>query len=375
MGFAKDNAVDDTIQLEKVLHMNAGEGDNSYASNSLLQRKVMLKANKVVQESIKELYNKGFSECITMADMGCSSGPNAFLPMWEIIEAIDKTCNQLNRKPPILQVFLNDLPGNDFNSIFKSLPNLYKKLEEEKGKFGPCFIAAMPGSFYGRLFLPHSLHFVHSSYSLHWCSEVPKIPLNKGNIYVAKTSPPSVHKAYLDQFERDFNTFLRSRSAEVIPGGQMVITIIGRDKDMDQSDKYSPTIWELFGIILNDMVSEGLIEESKLDSFNIPLYAASAEEVKNVIEAEGSFNINRLESFHIGWDASIDDHYKASMDKHTRGMWVANCFRAASESILTHHFGGELIDIMFQRFSVGIGEYMEMADGAYTNHVVSMTKA
>jgi jasmonate O-methyltransferase len=108
-----------------------------------------------------------------MADMGCSSGLNTFLPIWEIIEAIDETCRKLNRKPPILQVFLNDLPRNDFNSIFRSLPGFHKKLEEEMGgKFGPCFIGAMPENFYGRLFPARSLHFVHSSYSLHWFSEV-----------------------------------------------------------------------------------------------------------------------------------------------------------------------------------------------------------
>ena len=68
-----------------------------------------------------------------MADMGCSSGPNTFLPIWEVIEAIDETCRKLNRKPPILQVFLNDLPRNDLNSIFRSLPGFHKKLEEGMG--------------------------------------------------------------------------------------------------------------------------------------------------------------------------------------------------------------------------------------------------
>ncbi|KAF9669643.1 hypothetical protein SADUNF_Sadunf14G0128600 [Salix dunnii] len=345
------------LQLHQVLHMNDGDGDNSYSNNSLFQKKVMLKAKPILQETIVQLYSQSFPECITMADMGCSSGPNTFLPIWEVVEAIDESCRKLNRKPPILQVFLNDLPGNDFNSIFRSLPSFHKKLEEEMGgEFGPCFVAAMPGNFYGRLFPPRSLHFVHSSYSLHWFSEVPEIPLNKGNIYLTKTSPPGVHKAYLNQFEKDFTAFLRSRSEEMVPGGCMMLTICGRDENNDSSGNHSSSIWDVFGIMLNDM---GLIEESKLDSFNMPFYVALAEEVKYVIQAEKSFTIIRFESFHLSWDASIDDRCRDTMDKYTEGKTVAKGVRAITEAILARHFGDEIVDIR---------EYMETFKGVYTSH-------
>lgn len=140
----------------------------------LMQKKGILAAKPILQESIAELLRANALECLKMADMGCSSGPNTLLPLWEIIETIDSSCSRLNQKSPILQVFLNDLQGNDFNTIFRSLiPKFHKKREKEKGsKFGPCYIAAVPGSFYGRLFPPHSLHFIHSSYSLHWLSQV-----------------------------------------------------------------------------------------------------------------------------------------------------------------------------------------------------------
>ncbi|KAJ9169927.1 hypothetical protein P3X46_018069 [Hevea brasiliensis] len=372
----RDNARMD-IQLHKVLRMNGGDGHNSYANNSPLQNKVILRVKPILQESIADLYSKNFPDCITMADMGCSSGPNTFLPIWQVIEALDETCRRLNRKPPILQVFLNDLPENDFNFIFKTLPSFHKKLEEEKGSnFGPCFIAAMPGNFYERLFPPHSLHFVYSSYSLQWCSEVPKIPVNKGNIYLAKTSPPSVHRAYLNQFEKDMKAFLSCRSEEIIQGGHMFITIYGRDDNYDDSShKYTPNMWELLGITLNDMVSEGLIEESKLDSFNIPVYGPSAEELKNLIEAQGSFTINRLETFKVGWVEAMDNPYKDSMDKYKRGKHIASRIRGISESLLAFHFGCEFIDNIFQRFSIKIEEQLELTmDGGNTNHVVSMTK-
>ena len=61
---------------------------------------------------------------------------------------IDVTSRDLNCKEPMFQVFLNDLPGNDFNTIFRSLPSLYQKLEKEKGKhFGHCLGVSTGCSF------------------------------------------------------------------------------------------------------------------------------------------------------------------------------------------------------------------------------------
>ncbi|VVA39027.1 PREDICTED: salicylate [Prunus dulcis] len=126
----------------------------------------------IVGASIEELCCTLFPECLKVADLGCSSGPNTLLVVSDIIDSIHTTYQKLNRPPPSLQAFLNDLPGNDFNTVFMSLPGFYKKLDEEhEKKFGSCFIAGMPGSFYGRLFPNNSLHFVHSSYALHWISE------------------------------------------------------------------------------------------------------------------------------------------------------------------------------------------------------------
>lgn len=85
---------------------------------------------------------------------------------------IEAMCCHLHRPIPEFQVYLNDLPGNDFNTLFRSLPAFYEKLKKEKGReSSACFIAGVPGSFYGRLFPTGSLDFIHSSSSLHWLSQ------------------------------------------------------------------------------------------------------------------------------------------------------------------------------------------------------------
>ncbi|XP_028212310.1 theobromine synthase 2-like [Glycine soja] len=158
---------------ELLLHMNGGTGKRSYANNSSFQKKLMLKAKPMLEETITRLYRDSSPNCMKVADLGCSVGPNTLLVTSNIIDIVDTTCTRLNREPPIFQFFLNDLFGNDFNTIFKSLPDFYTRLQGDKGnEFGSCFINATPGSFHGRLFPSNSINFFHSANSLHWLSQV-----------------------------------------------------------------------------------------------------------------------------------------------------------------------------------------------------------
>jgi jasmonate O-methyltransferase len=103
---------------------------------------------------------------ITIADLGCSSGPNALALVSIVVEAIHKHWLQFQKSPPEVCVLLNDLPDNDFNTVVKSLVSLR---QTDK----PVVVTGVaPGSFYERLFTSGSLHLVCSSNSLHWLSKV-----------------------------------------------------------------------------------------------------------------------------------------------------------------------------------------------------------
>lgn len=139
-----------------------------------MQRKAILKMKPILEESVQRLLScDTFKSNLRVADLGCSSGPNSLLVVSDIMKVIDDTNLSLNRGPPVLQIYLNDLFGNDFNSIFKLLPDFYQRIHQESAnKVGACFINATPGSFYGRLFPNSYIHFFHSSYSVHWLSQV-----------------------------------------------------------------------------------------------------------------------------------------------------------------------------------------------------------
>ncbi|KAI3806785.1 hypothetical protein L1987_22700 [Smallanthus sonchifolius] len=117
------------------------------------------------------------------------------------------------------------------------LPDFYANLKERKEYSNPCFVSAVPGSFYCRLFSDQSLHLVHSSYSVHWLSQVPEgLESSALNIYMTKTSPPNVFQSYQKQFKTDFTKFLRLRSEEIVSGGWMVLTLVGRSVADPTSD-------------------------------------------------------------------------------------------------------------------------------------------
>jgi hypothetical protein len=47
-----------------------------------------------------------------------------------------------------------------------------------------------------------------------------------------------------------------------------------------------------------------------MDTFNLPYYNPYEGEVREIIEMEGSFDINKLETFAINWDANDYDYQK-----------------------------------------------------------------
>ncbi|PWA36929.1 anthranilate O-methyltransferase 3 [Artemisia annua] len=341
---------------------------------------VILKTLPVLKHAIKDLFSHdpAFIQCFRIADLGCSSSKNTLLVAFNIINIVDEACKENDRKAPQFEVCLNDLYGNDFNNIFKLLPDFYAKLKKEKGEnSGPCFVLAVPGSFYGRLFPDQSLHLVHSSYSLHWLSQVPEgLEDNRLNIYLGKTSPPNVFQAYEKQFHMDFTMFLQMRSKEIVHGGRMVLALLCRSMaDLTSND--SGYKWKLLAQTLLDMVEEGLVQESDIISFNMPLYFPCEDEVRTIILNEGSFSINKLDVFQGNWDP-YDTDYTNMKDSNEasqiHGKNAANVVRAVSEPLLTSHFGNSIVEEVFMRYGKYVAEHLAKKKTRYYNLVVSLTK-
>ncbi|URE27449.1 SAM dependent carboxyl methyltransferase [Musa troglodytarum] len=341
-----------TMDVESVLHMKGGLGETSYAQNSSLQKKSMEAIKHIIVDSATDVYASRAPGCFTIADLGCSSGTNAFSLVSKIVESIHEKARQSERLMPEILVFLNDLPTNDFNSVFLNFPEFTRKLkggiELQEGSAPSVYLAALPGSFYGRLFPSNSLDFIYSCHSLHWLSEVPLglvdgngKPINKGKIYISNTSHPAVPLAYLRQFQKDFSLFLKSRSAELRSGGRIVVLILGRRTD-DHSDKSATVLWELLDQSLAIMVSQEMVDEEKVDTYNVPFYAPSTKEIEDEVGREGSFEIDFIQAYELNTSTG---------DPHKDARITSMAIRAIQESMITHHFGEGIADTLFQIYS------------------------
>ncbi|KAH0942495.1 hypothetical protein HID58_002132 [Brassica napus] len=311
-----------------VLSMKGGDGEHSYANNSEVQKNINSHAKLAVVENVKEVIVKlGFPECIKVADLGCSSGENTFLATSEIVNTIIESYQQKGENPPEIDCCLNDLPDNDFNTTFKWLPYFHEKLKmnvKEK-----CFVSGVPGSFYSRLFPSKSLHFVHSSLSLHWLSKVPDgLEENKTNVYLRSPCPPNVYKSYLTQFKNGFSLFLRMRAEETMPNGRM-----------------------------------GIVKESDVESFNLPFYNPDENEVREVIENEGSFKINNFEtvygllfSYKTGRTEVKDDDDVDQSCVFEVVRKRAKTIRSITERMLAAHFGSAIMDRLFDKYTYHLAQ-------------------
>lgn len=378
------------MDVAGVLRMNPpGDGKKSYAKNSLFQRIIISKSKPFLVETISDMVrsmrrssssvNGCWLACFRVADLGCSSGPNTLQVISEIINTISDEiiCNQLQEDDePEIQVFLNDLPTNDFNTVLKDVAVSYN--QDDKNKLR-CFVSAVAGSFYGRLFPRESLDFVHSSTSLHWLSKVPDgfDEENRGNIYIGKSSPPKIYKAYKEQFEKDFSNFLRLRCQEMKVGGRMILILVGRSIPYPLASNNFFPLWELLAASLMDLVAQGLVKEDAVNSFNMPWYTPYKEEIREIVEKENSFSLDKLETFEVNWDlreavAMKEENFV--LNKNQSGQIVSDHVRAATESMFVHHFGEAIVDNLFKTYSDHIAEYLRFHNSKYINIVISITK-
>ncbi|OAY28431.1 indole-3-acetate O-methyltransferase 1 [Manihot esculenta] len=352
-----DNLVVSNVKLEKLLCMKGGKGEASYANNSQAQALHARSMLHLLEETLDMVHLSSPEVPFQVVDLGCSSGNNTIYIIDVIIKHMMKRYESSGLDPPEFSAFFSDLPSNDFNTLFQLLPPLANyggSMEECLAASGHrnYFAAGVPGSFYRRLFPARSIDVFHSAFSLHWLSQVPESVVdkrsgayNKERVFIHGASE-STANAYKHQFQTDLAGFLRARSQEMKRGGSMFLVCLGRTS-VDPTDQGGAGL--LFGThyqdAWDDLVQEGLITSEKRDNFNIPVYAPSLQDFKDVVEAHGSLAINKLEVFKGGSPLVVDCPDNAD----EVGRALANTCRSVSGVLVDAHIGDRLSEELFLR--------------------------
>ncbi|KAK6122323.1 hypothetical protein DH2020_043943 [Rehmannia glutinosa] len=320
--------------------MNGGKGANSYAQNSSYQRGVVDAAKPLIEAEIAtKLDTKQLSSTHTtpfrIADFGCSTGHNSFPAIQIITEAVERKL-QTQAQIPDFHVFFNDQVMNDFNTLFHSLPPQRN-----------YHAAGVPGPFHGRLLPNASIDFAYSSCALNWLSEVPKAVAdyrspawNNGKVHYTGARK-EVFEAYSNHYANDIESFLKARAEELVNGGLMALLVPAVPTFENPGTSYTtPTEMDLIGSCLVDMAKKGILSEEKVDTFNFPLYFTIPQELKAIIERNHSFSIERMEI--------LNNPGKRTL---TSASARATYLRAVFEGLLINHFGTEIMDELFDRYT------------------------
>ncbi|GLT39390.1 hypothetical protein SLA2020_135830 [Shorea laevis] len=346
--------------LHRVLCMQGGDGDSSYAKNSEASASAITLCQPLLLSALQSMklffLSKEDADSIRVADLGCATGYNTLATMNMVVNTLTQRYLNACGFEPEFEAFFCDLPSNDFNSLFRSLEAMFAD-----GKARQYYAVGVPGSFYHRLFPRGKLHVAVTLSALHWLSKIPDAVLdktsrswNRGRVWI-EGAKKEVVEAYARQSEKDLEDFLRHRREEIVVGGILFILMAGRpgseppenQLDADSRAKHPFTVsmdqaWQ-------DLINEGLIDEETRDWFNIPAYMRSVEEVEAAVKKCGGFEIKRIEYKRIA-EHSEEKQEEWIKDPGSYARAKANLVRATLRPIVDAHIGPDLSEQLFQRF-------------------------
>ncbi|KAK6266604.1 hypothetical protein QUC31_017441 [Theobroma cacao] len=198
---------------------------------------------------------------------------------------------------------------------------------------------------------------MHSSNSLNWLSRVPNYvgdinsPAWNGSSIYCRGGAKEVAEAYSSQYKKDMETFLNARAQELVVEGLMALVLGGRQDGVPLCQTNMGKTYDFLGSCLFDMATEGIISKEKVESLNLPQYYPSSSEIEELININGCFCIEKMETF-----PGPGKHF------YDVQMW-SMIVRAGFEAILQNHFGSEMVEDFFERYAKKHADNLFMFDG------------
>lgn len=118
------------------------------------------------------------------------------------------------------------------------------------------------------------------------------------------------------------------------------------------------------------MCQQGRVKEEDLTTFNLPFYAPSVDEVTELIEESGLFDVEHTGVFESSWDPHDDS--KSNGDAVADCARSADSIRAVIKPLITDHFGESIVDELFQVYVPIVAKHLEKGRAMYPVIVVSL---
>ncbi|CAM6083289.1 unnamed protein product [Calypogeia fissa] len=329
--------------IPKVFPMAKGDEEESYSKNSQFQAFLNKVPMSALDAELEKVALPSGTGPVRVADLGTSSGPNTIGTVSHIVEKLKYRVP----KDAEFQAYFNDVPSNDFNNLFQLL------CSDSRAK--NFFAAGAPGSYLERRFPQSSIHVFHSAVALHWMSKIPDEILDKESPAYNNGQPwyqhsqSAVAKAYQEQTLLELTSFFQARAAELAPGGLMFLLFSGTETSYPYEIDHGDLVYNFqrdMIEILTDLIAEGLVSEEQLDTFNIPVYHRTREDLTNALEACGStLKVEVMKLHKVDFSEAFAGMDACSISKKLKAM-----FKAAMSTLVEGHFGTSLADVIWQRY-------------------------
>ncbi|KAI3981254.1 hypothetical protein MKX01_023268 [Papaver californicum] len=162
----------------------------------------------------------------------------------------------------------------------------------------------------------------------------------------------------------DMEAFLLARGHEIVCGGLMFILVPAIPDDTLLSQTSPGLLLDVLESCVLELAKMDIVDEAKVDSFNLPSYLTSPKQVKELVERTGCFTIERLERLE-------------TLFPPARGAQIlSNHMRAASEEIIKQHFGlsdndlDKLFDLYSKRLVDPLSIYTKIEDTSFQMFLV-----
>lgn len=275
---------------------------------------------------------------VVLADYGCAQGrvSNA------LVKVAVRGIRQRNPDVPIC-VYHNDVLANDWQTLFERLRSAGSYLSEPGGPITPLVSAT---SFYEPV-TPLGLVDLGLSFAaLQWLA-APGPPGAGPALYFDQLDP-AARSAMAERAEADWTRFLRLRADELVPGGRMVLDMMGVD---DGGVAAGHDAWRHVRAVAEELVAEGRLDGARLDAYVFPVYERAVDDVARPFR-NGLVPGLRLEHISIAESPNpMIDRYRAGGDATALARDFVGFFRAFSEPSVREGLGLDAVtsDELYRR--------------------------